>query len=728
MAILVLLQFASSTAPVRAALPEPPSQHLPWQEPSIADTGIPASFLQAAHRLFAAGLADPRGGEYRTVRFAVNHPTTAFELPPSRGWVFKTPEGSAYRNLVVDWGGQVHLNAELLEDPADLDSDIQVLISMLESEVNRYRSRNTAFQSLVQRSPLLLGDLAQSEHPMKSQVLDPGQVILMLLRFNRTDLASQVWATNKNLPSAHSRSSMESLTLRWLVAIYWRLAEQFQSGRNEEALAIAESLTSWHSRVRDWLPAEDMQFLTPLPLLLADAKRRVSLVGRPNTLSVDDNRSLIRQLEDVRAGKAMFPGPLFYAIEPTYVKLRRAGDRIVDDLIDAWEHDTRLTRTFEYSRLWSRERTPIPVREVAKILLSEIVGDPVRVNNSTPAELRSWWFQSSRTGSSSALVERNFAMLADDQASPEQWRRAASYLTTRSDLEPQLYGNSASASACEPGKPEPPLRGESLRGRANPSLIELLSRRANELLARGGPGEAAEHACVVAFRAALWDPVAARPLLREVSANSTSCRGDYRVAIARLTFGDSDAASEWLTARSSRASMPFGTHPDAWVLPFWIFPNNSVLQQSLAEDWQRPLSSPGEFQVSSPLLVSPAYRRAVLTALEDATEVGTYSVEADGAVHYKLNFGSGGGTSTEGEAEPAGPFPIRAKDYTALQLSMTEGFPDFCLNWPIALKDSAISNIARFIADHASDFRAFPSRLAELDCPHSSRLIFNATR
>jgi hypothetical protein len=344
--LLLIITAAVSGPSTLAALPEPPNQRLPWRAPSsTSGTGLPDSYLEAARVLFDAGLADPRGGVYRAVRFSEYNRIPAVEFPPLRGWVFQAQEGSPHRTLVVDWNGLVHLNAVILEDPADLDTDIQGLITLLESEADRYKRRFTKFPALAQRSPLLSGDLASSEHPMIDQVSHPEQVILMLLRWNQPELASKVWAAAKDLPSAPSQSSTRSLANRWLVASYLRLVNEFQSGSDEEALEIAESLTSWHARVRDWLPAEDTKFLTPLPLLLADSKRRVFL-GKTNPSNIDDtSSSLIRQLEEVRAGKFMYPGSLQYATEPLYARLRKAGDRVVDGLIDAWEHDTRLTRT-----------------------------------------------------------------------------------------------------------------------------------------------------------------------------------------------------------------------------------------------------------------------------------------------------------------------------------------------------------------------------------------------
>ena len=66
------------------------------------------------------------------------------------------------------------------------------------------------------------------------------------------------------------------------------------------------------------------------------------------------------------------------------------GDAAVDALIDAYEHDHRLTRTLDYSRPWQIDRTPVPVSVAAKSILNHILL-PGLVDRTTPAELRAWW-------------------------------------------------------------------------------------------------------------------------------------------------------------------------------------------------------------------------------------------------------------------------------------------------------------------------------------------------
>src|SRR5947209_6162181 len=65
---------SATTRPVPfegASLPEPPQQKVAWTAPQ--QTTLPERLIGAADLLFAHGMADPRGGEYRQIEVAVGN-------------------------------------------------------------------------------------------------------------------------------------------------------------------------------------------------------------------------------------------------------------------------------------------------------------------------------------------------------------------------------------------------------------------------------------------------------------------------------------------------------------------------------------------------------------------------------------------------------------------------------------------------------------------------------
>ncbi|MCI0380398.1 MAG: hypothetical protein L0215_22665 [Gemmataceae bacterium] len=123
-------------------LPEPPAQTQPWQPPQ---TTLPKDFVSATEALFGAGLADPRGCDYRVIKVAVgNCWDGGGSVVTTHGWVL--PDAVAGQRFAVCWNGLVY-PALSVGDKADWDKDVE---SMFQSEKNwkkraaRSRVRNGA--------------------------------------------------------------------------------------------------------------------------------------------------------------------------------------------------------------------------------------------------------------------------------------------------------------------------------------------------------------------------------------------------------------------------------------------------------------------------------------------------------------------------------------------------------------------------------------------------------
>lgn len=714
--VCLLLSLLLATVGARAALPEPPKQHDPWTPP--ATHGVPDYIVKVAVTLFDAGLADPRGGEYRDVELPIqrNDKTTL----QTHAWVF--PAGFA-----VSWNGLVYRVVKA-GGRADLDQDVRVIV-----DAGPWSGRMSLRR---QQPPPKAGFWSDLE---LGQMLAPASICL-LLRLGRPDLAELIWQApegNNNVWGlTQQRENEEGLWLStaaraWFGTAYWRLIGAFEGGDDQGAYDVAESIVQWRSRVPDawrqrqnWVPQRvpDISFLDPVPEIFVDSQRRLrepegSKLDVESIAKIKDpNRrisALVGRLDEVVGGKATFPGTLQFSFDPVYEQLKKEGEAAVDALLDAYDNDQRLTRTFDYSRPWQVEQTPVPVRQVVELLLGDLVGDANFIHGSTPGELRTWWGQHH----SSSRVARSFEVLADDRASAERWLDSAGYITMRADVEwGDGQAKSQDGEACDPAKPVPSLHGESLRSRQSPSVSELLATRTAALARSNSDG-----ACRMAVAAALWDPSAALPALR-AAAQLRACREDAVVTTARLTLGDTGAASEWAAEiRNWRAFPPL--HVDQ-LAPLWMFPDDPVLQQ--LADWlftrpEAPWSPALKFQdVYSPLLGVPSFRRAVRSALEDPKVIGKATRSAEGNLSFSVEGGGGGGgmepSHDPRQIPPGQERPIRVKDLVAMELSGLEGAPEFEPDWPPADKDGIISEMIQFLVKHEDELRPFPAHIEDTSC------------
>lgn len=710
---------------LNADLPEPPSQHAAWNPPS--SVAVPDYVVNVSVTLFAAGLADPRGGSYREVELPVFIGDE--KTLKTHAWVF--PDGYA-----VAWNGLVY-RVQTVGPPADLGSDVRTMVS-----AHRWGSR-MLMRPMDDHDP----QEAAFWYGLSGHTLAPTSISL-LLRLRRSDLAAELWKAPEGgaagcfgCAQRHETDEASWLVTAaqvWFGTAYSRLVGAFSRGDYQGAVEVAESLLEWQSRVPDtWrkrknrfpLRVPDISFLAPVPALLADSERRLEEPARPplelQAGPAADAQSahppsqsqaariadLIERLEDVEGAKAGFPGPLIYSFDPVYAALKNEGEAAVDSLLDAYEFDKRLTRTFDFGRPWNIDRTPIPVHDIVEILLGDILGD-ARIRNSRPAELRAWWAQQKSNNRS----ERSFEILADDQAKPEQWLEAADFLTTRSDVQWSEGGKLSAAGACDPTKAAPDVNGEELRARKDPSVNELIAKRTASLVASGS-----ELACSMSVRAALWDGRAAIPVLQQ-AATLKSCRASELIAIARLSLGVPGAAAGWALELADRPkSRPLRIDE---LSPLWMFPADPTLQQAAEQLFAAPASSWSPMlkwdQVHSPLLAIPIFRQAVLAALEDSSVVGKASRTQDRRLSFSTANGGGESSTPDNDPRQAPPGqerPIRVMDLVAWELSNLNGAPAFGLDWPNTEKDAAISAIVQFLRAHENELRAFPMQLQDTNCP-----------
>jgi hypothetical protein len=681
------------TAPASAALPEPPQQHAPWQPVSFA--GIPDELIEVVPALFDSGLADPRGGEYRTVELSETPGYPA--AVTTHAWYFAG-------GFAVGWDGVVHRVAHA-GAPADLRADVS--------------AAKPAFLRVSGFPPPLQADLLP---------------VVLLLRLNQPLLAQAVFTRLTsptefplNLPVLDDRGLtalqyLERTGTAWLSAAYHQAIEAHAAGKDQLTIELADVLErgrtifmdSWRTlgppaRPNDPLPD---RFLDPVSDLRSDSERRLKEPAPPpfdavryrNMPSAARIQVLIARLEDIDERQFSYPGGVWLTGSPVCKLLAEDLPQAVEPLIDVMDSDRRLTRSYSAGRPWFNERHPIAVSEAAEAILQEYYGLPL-FRWHDPAVRKAWLLRNRDR----SLAERALELLADDSADELQWLDAAQIL-----LKPV---NRTAA-----------VVGDGVRERRNPSVSELLEKRVIQSRSNWGGNLA-----MLLYR---WEPAASLRALQQVT--RTGYRGSFegRILGTRMRLGDAAAGEAWASMVKS------GTGFDLEALaPMWIVPENKTVIATTAAlfDEGGPLAVANVLKtgrssdgwVRSPLLLSGSFRGAVLQALEDAEALTTLQPAPGGGASVRIGgvemgFGGCPGGRCRCSGTPASQV-VRVKDWVASRLSQIDGFPCFDLTASLTDRDRSAAEIAVFLRDHAGDLRT-PDFMSELYFRAEVSLAYGAGR
>lgn len=724
-------------------LPAPPAQRLPW---SPRPTGLPAGLVRAAASLFAQGVADPRGLEYRQVEITT---TTDISEPPAalgiRAWVLPEAEGGP--RFGVAWNGLVY-PLRAVGAPADLRADVAAILR----EDARMRA---SFPAAV------LGDVfTRSLQPRAERFdLDPREVhplqVALLLRAGEDKLAHQLWQTwaaglpPRVLPEAARllRDPYPVLAGDWLYALHQRALWAHVRGDGALALASLRALdralpavAAEVARRGGQEALEGRAFVEVrgmLPALLADEERRARAgadTARANpALRADPAARVAALIEDLD----QISGPFFgrspgRALEgdPRVQALVREGAAAVEPLLRAVEGDERLTRA-----VWLHEHGLVLVRahSAAAVAVSLIVEEApawsfdvdAAARRELAAELRASWARWQGV----PLPERWARVLADDGAGARAWLDAAARIAqpARDATPPQSVPWSLRVLLREGGPGA--LRGEPLRKRARPSIAELMARRAEEL-ARPDPADriaAPRGACFMAALLGLWDPAAgaralgkqveraralmsARPAEPPLPSLLAECVA--ALTVMRAQGGDARALDEY--AAWIRGLPAAALEDDPWVLfaPMWRNPRHPAVAAAGRAVFGRPgapwadrlrrgaLSDLLEAQMAR----VPGFQEIVLGALRDAARVGWIEIVDAASYRYELDAAEipdeYGGKVAAGDPHtppPGARMPLRACDLVAAQIGKIAGAPAFLLHWAEPRRDEALAAIRAFV-------------------------------
>jgi hypothetical protein len=787
-----LTAFAQGPAPLPrfagGAIPDPPNRREPWTPP---ETKLPRFLVEATATLAEQGLADPRGCDYREIGLELDRDRPAFQgasLSALHGWVLPPkPEGGP--RFAVAWDGLVHPLASIGPE-ADLEADIRALLQAQDRALAGQRP-----QSRVLRFPF--GQSSGDRVLASQENLGPMKVVV-LLRLGRADLAERVWTAATGWTPDRSKFDLTNygvsylaLASDWAWCLFDRALVAHAAGDDPLALASLRELARIQplveskalamgfprqrsmSGIRIAGVAPEVQvlpyldFLRPLPALLADQERRAkepSPEGDPSKVADRDARiaALIRGLDGI-AGQ---PGPLggsSPAGTSVVQALVKEGDAAVGPLLECLEHDDRLTRTVDRDRRHNTRFVGVgTVGEAAYSALVAILGtrelgpnaryfsgsiDDRAKRGAVAAEIRSYWEKTRGL----SPEEKWYRTLGDDNASPDQWLDAAEALSQPADVRGR--GGSYTIPYRVGGKVPPP-KGESLRGRKDPSVTDLMPRRveaidpsgaavgANLANPRGGSG--AIFAVLQANRLARflvrWDLEGSLPTLRarigRCRAIIGATRGEgsneqgLKVDLAaftldRLRGGDPRALDDY--ADWVRTVLPDRLNSTSIEMfePMWRNPDHPAISAAalaLFDDPKSPwvpLFRPGDQGwgdlgsrsdvIASPLLGLAPFRKLVLAGLADKSPTGTISTDSEGKiVIVKDGVGSfmpDPPKESKLRPEPSTRMPLRLADLYCWKLQELDGTPRLEMYWPEANRDEAIAGCVIFLARYGERFR-----------------------
>ena len=728
------------------AVPEPPMQDKPWTAP---ETKLPKFLVAATRLLFDQGLYDPRDCEYRSLEVGAGGivKTHAFLLPNG--------DGAAGR-LAICWDGVVR-PVWNVGGPADLDVDMKRLADQLGKSRG---SRTWSFR---------VGD----DDDDFEGIDDHAPVKLcLLLRLGRADLAEALFAGGTTwTPGAGGRDLTDyktdytTLAVDWAESSFRLMIDSHVRGEDAIALDLARKLTKFRAAVDLQADAmgfprqqpsnrpgrnggERFAFLHQLDELLLDQERRAATPRGPVPKKGGDPKArieaLIRDL-DLIAEHPQMRGMASPERSARVDELVAEGDAAVEPLLKALETDDRLTRTVSEGRGSSIQRTIHHVQEaeffalerilrtsefasLRQVFLKKTSADPAARKEAADTIRKAW--EKTR---SVPLVERWYRTLLDDTAPPGRWAEACGMIAT-----PESPGGWPSSRA----RGLPP-RGESLRDRKDPSVSDLMIRRARQLMVQpvgGAHTQGFSGACQVTSYLVAWDGKAALPLLKEMCdacrerSDRYKAEGAYQSvdghlgwALAQFTrdrvdLGDASALDDYAAWLRTTTPKMLQYNPGGALIPLYLHPEHPAIAAATHWMFTDPKSPwlpivPGVRGVEIPsmrnffassLIVAEGFREGTIAALADKSAYGTISRAQGPTVELRRNGGvmhiSGIPAASRQGMTPGTSVSFRTCDHVASQLSELQGCPRFELFWPEARRDEAIAACVTYLKRYGDHF------------------------
>ena len=728
----------------------PPQQATPWAAPS---SSLPTNYVSTTAALFHAGMADPRGCDYRDIEIGTGNAWSGDGgVVKTRGWVLP---GDGDRRFAVCWNGLVY-PAVTVGERADWRSDARAAV---QRAAQRWRSALPEAFTVSHETCL----------PLKA---------CLVLRLGEPRLAGELWATLQRVlerdfgvPSAQfSSTNLSGVAdfklpgadpyLDWASEWAWGLFDRavcaHMRGDDGLALASARLLTAarpiieieaahrgfkrppsynsgWNENYQDYLT-----FLAPLPELLTDQERRaLERSSAPTkadiaalTNQTERISALISELDEVAVRQFGQPGGLAGWDSDQVVKgLLKEGPAAIEPLLQCLGSGRadRLTRSVSFGRDFHRGRTLHPVSQPTVDILVQLMNasyDAVGLSRGTyagisnavlAARLRGYWKEFGEL----PMPERWYRRLADDKAGAAAWGDA--------------LGNIVRPVKPADGNPnQAGLAGEPLRAKTGPSVTELLVRRSEALEGSAPPYNsfAVSDAAGFLLNSEKWEAAPLLPIAAELqgkvmdgyagkqnigSADPQNAGSIATLAMLRARHGDMRGLDEfavWIQQADPRVLEDSALNA---LEPFWRFPNHPALRDTARGMFGSTNSAWGSLAwlleghshlrwdkaLASPLLLIPEVRALVVSELTNHT-VGGEAVNRGGG-NLEVTY-SGTGTTRYGARKDLEGMEVGAKitfrrcDVVAEQLSAIPGFPHMSLIWPEPRRDEAVAATIKLLS------------------------------
>ena len=666
----------------KGAYPTPPRQTAPWTPKS-------SPLALVATKLFDHGLGDPRGCTYREIEIVLGDVWSGGgEAKKTHGFVF------ANDAWAVAWNGLVY-RVKSVGPAADFRADMKPI---LDTDTAKDHFPTTAEEFFVSEKSLTA---------IKA---------MLLLRLGEDDLAKRIWE------AANVREDQDALQVTagdWLWSLYDRGVNAHMRGDSELVIE------SWR-KLPELAALGKFDFLADVDDLLADERRRASVrapvmddvaIAWLGKLPQNERiAKLVASLDQVAARQWGQPGGVALGEDRIVKALIAEGEAAVEPLIDAFENDTRRTKSVQFWRDFARHRSVIAVYEAAYVALSGVLDASFFEAVSTGDHLTARGVQGRREVGKKIREhwakwkgvpqeERLYRELADDAGTPDAWITAAMKIVQPTNVQVMPTSNISHTTWQTPLPPgqKPSLRGEPLRSKTSPSVSALFAKR----LASMGD---VRHACAMASAFADWDGAAALPHLANLERStiaayaSSSEKHVSGVCIATLTNARASASDAtglaeygaWI-AKASPHDVDYDL--ERWLAPMIAHPTSPAIVTAANAMFRAP--SPWVPFASTEILrldlwKLDAFRTHVVAELADKKKMGTIEVQANGAQVKTSGVTWGQGIDAHD--------PLKPPDGTVMDLrvcdqyaSALEGGPAFKIYWPQAERDRALVQMIAWV-------------------------------
>ena len=741
-------------------LPDPPQQGAAWTPPK---SGIPAPVVDAFAEMFKQGLPDPRGCEYRAVE--VSPVAEALGAPQNdkiHGWVYTDKGGGKF---VITLDGLIK-PVIAAGEPADLHADIAALIDADQKEIDTEK-KQAASQAAANPN-------AQPWTPSRSmwgyggrgmywgwgeetrqRMTAPGAALLLILGEN--DLASKYWAQWSSIPDqADVKAPYRIYAAGWIYAMQEQMNAAFIAGDDHLSAALGHRLITMRkafdaaapqAAANSRAPADAYSTPKYFAQLLAEVERRAAepaytpLFVAPGTAHGPERiKLLIRDLEEARPGLISNGYPSVTTDDSTVAALVKEGDAAVEPLLDCYEKDTRLIRTFGSGNM-SAELYMLGVNDVAYTALRAILKtdfyDQYRERGLTRDQIAARIRDYLKKYSGLSQAERWYTVLCDENADPSRWMEAVNGIVFPASMEKNFAPGQTNWNPVKPGE-NPALLGDPLRGKSSPSVTDLLLKylHSTQKQLEGQLDHDAWNGLLARYQLlaralAVWD---GRGHLDELRKASEICRqNDSSIEFRswlyerRDALGDTHALEEYAAWLADTGPGDFDWHGGAAHFhefgsafePVWSHPDSPAIQKAIATmfsahgSWS-PLWTPDRTSATdliySPLAGFAGFQQELLRGLGDKSAALSVTVK-DASIY--LNIRRGGESVGIDKSDPLLPPPgkqvdCRVCDVYAFYLADLPGAPECQFYWPEAKRDEAVAACIKYIENYGANLRGSP--------------------